>query len=76
MDLVLAGRVEAWKASRWSARLAQLRGRNDALADALNAALQRLAQADEEAQEATLRADLSEVCAKRHGACLLMFLSA
>jgi hypothetical protein len=53
--------VEAWKASRWAAKLEQLKQRNDALADGMAAAVRRLAASEDGAQEAQLRCEMTEV---------------
>eukprot|EP00879_Flechtneria_rotunda_P017649 GHRR01018501.1.p1 GENE.GHRR01018501.1~~GHRR01018501.1.p1 ORF type:complete len:2335 (+),score=1054.13 GHRR01018501.1:417-7421(+) len=60
LELGLSGYVEAWKASRWASRLEQLKARNDGLAQGLEAAVKRLAQMDDAAQEAKLRPELAE----------------
>jgi hypothetical protein len=34
LEIGLAGRVEAWKATRWAAKLEQLKAKNDSLVGA------------------------------------------
>ncbi|WIA18956.1 hypothetical protein OEZ85_003625 [Tetradesmus obliquus] len=60
LELGLAGHVEAWKASRWAAKLEQLKQRNDALADGMAAAVRRLAASEDGAHEAQLRCEMTE----------------
>lgn len=66
LELGLAGHVEAWKASRWAAKLEQLKQRNDALADGMAAAVRRLAASEDGAHEAQLRCEMTEVCTATH----------
>jgi hypothetical protein len=66
LELGLSGHVEAWKASRWAAKLEQLKQRNDALADGMAAAVQRLAASEDGAQEAQLQCEMTEVRQERH----------
>lgn len=61
LELGLAGHVEGWKAARWASKLGQLKGRNDRLAAGLEAAAARLANLEDAAQEAGLRAEQLEV---------------
>lgn len=61
LELSLSGHVEAWKASRWAAKLEQLKAKNDGLAEGLAAAVRRLAAMDDQTQEAQLRSELVEV---------------
>jgi centrosomal protein CEP290 len=61
LELGLSGQVEAWKASRWAAKLEQLKQRNDALADGTAAAVRRLAASEDGAHEAQLRCEMTEV---------------
>lgn len=61
LEVGLAGHVEAWKASRWAAKLEQLKHCNDGLAEGLASAVSRLAKMEDTAHEAQLRAELLEV---------------
>jgi hypothetical protein len=61
LELALSGHVEVWKASRWGAKLEQLKQRNDALADGMAAAVRRLAASEDGAHEAQLRCEMAEV---------------
>jgi hypothetical protein len=65
LELGLSGHVEAWKVSRWAAKLEQLKQRNDALADGMAAAVRRLAASEDCAQEAQLRCEMTEVRQKQ-----------
>lgn len=58
MTLGLAGRTEPWKAAHWGRKLEQLKGRNDALAGAMEAALARAARLEDEGQAAALQQQL------------------
>ncbi|GFR41280.1 hypothetical protein Agub_g1955 [Astrephomene gubernaculifera] len=60
LQISLAGRTEVWKAQLWARKLEQLKQRNEALADGLEVARNRIIKIEDARQEAELRLELRE----------------